>query len=250
MTHSYTAADWQTYPTEARWNADPKWVQDARELETVDDALACLVSAGILPHRTYDSDKLQAMRTAVRQQYDIPWTGISPRLQRLIYAINAIAQPQVMVAVGVFCGFTFTCNAGAAVGPGACYTARRLVGIEINPEEAARARRNVATLDSGRQAEIVAAEGAAWLRACPDRIDLLYLDVTATESGKSIYFTMLEAARHALHADSLVLAHNTVDSAKKLAAYLDEVRNPQCFRASASMCIDSQGLEVTAGRQH
>ena len=43
---------------------------------------------------------------------------------------------------GVFCGNTFISNAGAAVGPGACYQARSLVGVEIKPAEAERARVN------------------------------------------------------------------------------------------------------------
>jgi hypothetical protein len=37
-----------------------------------------------------------------------------------------------MIAAGIFCGNTFISNAGAAVGPGACYTARELVGLEVS----------------------------------------------------------------------------------------------------------------------
>ena len=94
-------------------------------------------------HTEYDHARMLAHRQAVRDLFDIPWTAITPRMQRLIYAINAIVQPENMIAAGVFCGNTFISNAGAAVGPGACYTAKQLIGVEIRPEEAERAERNV-----------------------------------------------------------------------------------------------------------
>ena len=99
-----------------------------REIAAVDAGLAALVEAGVLPHAEYDHARLLAHRTAVAEQFEIPWTAISHRMQRLLYAINAIRQPRVMVAVGIFCGNTFISNAGAAIGPGVCYRAERLVG--------------------------------------------------------------------------------------------------------------------------
>ena len=101
------------------------------EIAVVDEALAALVEAGALPHGRYDEAKFLAHRAAVRENFEIPWTGITPRMQRLLYAINAVSRPATMVGVGVFCGNTFISNAGAGVGPGACYEPQRLVGIEI-----------------------------------------------------------------------------------------------------------------------
>ncbi len=37
-------------------------------------------------------ERFFALRKAMCQSFDIPWTAISPRLQRLIYAVNAIAR--------------------------------------------------------------------------------------------------------------------------------------------------------------
>jgi predicted O-methyltransferase YrrM len=171
-------------------------------------------------------------------------------MQRLLYAINAIAQPQDMVAVGIFCGNTFISNAGAAIGPGAVYQARYLVGIEIRPQEAARARRNVAAIHTdkhgGPSVEIVAADGISWLRDTDETIDLLYLDADGGPRGaKSIYFELLQAGFHALHPGSLVLAHNSVNAARSMDDYLAYVRDPAHFRASVNMVVDDQGLEVS-----
>lgn len=251
MAVTFRADDWDQYKMDiGKPHLELEPIE--KEIEEVDKALATLVSAGILPHGVYDHEKMLAHRVAVREKFDIPWTAITPRLQRLLYAINAIAQPRVMVAMGIFCGNTFVSNAGAAIGPGACYEAHRLVGIEIRPEEADRARRNVLTLDPAGRAEIVAAEGVSWLEECTDTIDLLYLDADgAGGRGKSVYFDMLQAARHLLRPGSIVLAHNSVNAAAALADYFDHVRGSEEFRNSVNVALDDQGLEVSlfAGRR-
>jgi predicted O-methyltransferase YrrM len=215
------------------------------EIRAVDGALNLLRDAGVLDGVDYDHDKFLAFRSAVRDSFEIPWTAITPRMQRLLYAINGIRRPDNMVAVGIFCGFTFISNAGAAIGPGAVYSARRLVGIEIDPAEAARARRNVEKMDPGGPAEILADDGLEWLRRSDDPIDLLYLDANGKGKGKAIYLEMVQAAERSLGPGSIVLAHNSINHAEKLAEYLEHVRNRDNFRESANMCVDGEGLEVT-----
>ncbi len=245
MARVYEAEGWDRYNMDFR---DPHREIEPleREVKVIDDALKVLVEAGILSHTCYDAERMLAHRAAVREQFDIPWTAISPRTQRLLYAINAIARPEVLVAVGIFCGNTFVSNAGAAIGPGACYEAKRLVGIEIRPEEADRARRNVATIDADDQAEIIAADGIPWVRDLEGRIDLLYLDADGgSGKGKSIYLDIVEASGHSLQPGSLVLAHNSVNAAQQLGDYLDHMRDPTNFRESVNMIVDNQGLEVS-----
>jgi predicted O-methyltransferase YrrM len=246
MARAYEAEGWREHVIDFKEPHKPVETLD-REVAAVDGALRVLAEVGILPHTRYDMDLMLAHRAAVRDRFDIPWTAITPRAQRLLYAINAIARPDVMVAVGIFCGNTFISNAGAAVGPGACYAAKRLVGIEIREPEADRARRNVATVDPEGRVEILGTDGLAWLEAFEGTIDLLYLDADGTGGrGKSIYLDMLQAALPALRPGSLVLAHNSVNSHEKLKDYLVYVRDPGRFRESVNVIVDDQGLEVTA----
>jgi predicted O-methyltransferase YrrM len=245
---TYEASDWQLY--QMNWYEPHRRIESLeREIVVVDEALATLAEAGIVPHTQYDRQKMLAHREGVRERFDIPWTAISPRMQRLLYVINAIVQPQVMVAVGIFCGNTFISNAGAAIGPGSCYRARHLVGIEIRPDEAARARRNVQALLTARDAqttvEIIAADGIPWLQRTDETIDLLYLDADGPRGCKSIYLELLFGALHALRPGSLVLAHNSVNAARSLGDYLAYVRDPAQFRASVNVVVDDQGLEVS-----
>lgn len=260
MDHEFQAPGWQQYVM--NWY-DPHHALEPLSVEVavIDHALDALVAAGILPHKAYDHGKMLAHRKAVRERFDIPWTAISPRMQRLLYAINAIAQPQAMVAVGIFCGNTFISNAGAAIGPGACYRAEHLVGLEIRPQEADRARQNVVALsdpqhsrathngfmtEGGTLVEVLGADGLPWLRAYTRPLDLLYLDADGPRGlGKSIYLSLLQAAEHTLHPGSLVLAHNSVNDARGMADYLAYVRDPAHFAQSVNMVVDDQGLEVS-----
>ncbi len=245
MFSEHYSDDWDSYKSDWHNPHEPVEPLD-REIAVVGEALAALVSAGILPHADYDHAKLLAHRRAVAEQFEIPWTAITPRMQRLLYAINAIKQPPVMIAAGVFCGNTFISNAGAAVGPGACYRARDLVGVEIKPEEAERAERNVRRIDPTGVARVVAADAVDIVRDYPDAIEVLYLDADGDAArGKGIYLDILRTAWDKLLADSLILAHNSVNCAERLRHYLAWVRDDANCRASVNVAIDGEGLEVS-----
>ena len=246
MTCEYRSDDCQDYKMEYK---DPHKVIEPmeREVAVVDAALQTLCEAGVIAHTEYDHDRMLAHREAVRELFEIPWTGITPRMQRLLYALNAIRQPRNMIAAGVFCGNTFISNAGAAVGPGACYTASQLIGVEIVEAEAERAERNVRKIDPSGTARIVAADAVDVVAEFAEPIDLLYLDADGDRGrGKAIYLEILEAGYDRMPTGSLALAHNSVNSAKQLEHYFGFVRDPAHMAASVNVMIDGEGLEVSA----
>lgn len=245
MIRTYRSDDWDQLKMDVRV---PHRVLEPveREIAVVDEALTVLHEAGVLPHTKYDHAKMLAHRAAVRESFEIPWTAISPRMQRLLYAINAIVEPQNLIAAGVFCGNTFISNAGAAVGPGACYTARNLIGVEIKPEEAERAERNVRRIDPSGVARIIAADAVDVVDGFQEPIGLLYLDADgAGGRGKGVYLDIVEAGYDRMPEGSIVLAHNSVNSAESLRFYLRFVRDPGRFRASVNVILDPEGLEVS-----
>lgn len=216
------------------------------EIAVVDEALGVLHEAGVVPHTSYDHEKLLAHREAVQELFEIPWTAISPRMQRLLYAINAIVRPQNMIAAGVFCGNTFISNAGAAVGPGACYEASNLIGVEIRTEDAERAERNVRRIDPTGVARVVAADAVEVVREFPGPINLLYLDPDGySRSGKGLYLDVLEAAYMRMPTGSLALAHNSMNGGTPVEAYLEFVRDEGHFPVSVNVILDIEGLEVS-----
>lgn len=245
MSLIYRSADWDTYRMDYN-NPFLALESLANEEAVVDGALQQCVAAGILPHTHYDRAQFTTFRRTIQEQFEIPWTAITPRMQRLIWAINAIIQPQNMIAAGVFCGNTFISNAGAGVGPGAVYAARNLIGVEIKPEEAERAERNVRRIDSTGVARVVAADAVEIVAQFKEPINLLYLDADgAGGRGKGVYLDILEAGLDRLPAGSVVLAHNSVNCAEKLSYYLEFVRDPANFKASVNVIFDVEGLEVS-----
>ncbi len=246
MFFTHQSDDWDRYVMDYA-NPHHELEPPVREMAVVDAALQALCQAGILPHTHYAAEKMLAHRQAVREGFEIPWTAITPRMQRLLYAINAIVQPPQMIAAGIFCGNTFISNAGAAVGPGACYQATQLLGVEIVPEEAARAERNVRRFDPTGVARILTADAVHMVAEFHEPIHLLYLDADgAGGRGKSVYQDILEAGYARIPTGGVILAHNSVNCADKLTDYLAYVRDPHYFRASVNVVIDGEGLEVTA----
>ncbi|MHB8993823.1 MAG: O-methyltransferase [Armatimonadota bacterium] len=245
MALEYRVADWDTYKMDVR-NPHAALEPLESEIAVVDECLEFLQQVGVIPHTEYDHQRLLEHRRAVAEQFEIPWTAITHRQQRLIYALNAITQPSVMIAAGIFCGNTFISNAGAAVGPGAFYAARDLVGLEIKPEEAQRAEHNVRKLDPTGVARIVAADAVPFVADYPGEINLLYLDADGDkERGKGIYLEILQAGWDRLPAGSLVLAHNSVNCAERLTQYLQFVRDAGNMPVSVNVILDPEGLEVS-----
>jgi predicted O-methyltransferase YrrM len=159
-------------------------------------------------------------------------------MERLLYAIGAIRRPHVVVAVGVFCGNTLVWNVGAAAGPGKCYDADRLIGVEINPDSAELARRNFGRLGTPN-VEVLCEDGHDTLARLEPPIDLLYLDASGDARDpdprrrwKSIYSTLLDVAYGKLAPGALVLAHDTSPAwfARDAGHYLAAVRDSAAGR--------------------
>jgi precorrin-6B methylase 2 len=217
-----------------------------RETEIVNGALRFLVKNNILADAEYSSTKYLAHRQAVESIFCIPWTAISPRARHFVYAVNAIHRPLRMVAAGIHCGNTFISNAGAAVGPGKCYDAIQLVGIELRPDLAELADRNVRNLDPGTATNIVGGDAVRYLSEMKDTIDLLYIDVEDNETrDKSLYYEVVTAAFPKLRPRGLVLAHNSVNHAAELVDFLQFVRDGIRFQESVNVILDNQGMEVS-----
>jgi predicted O-methyltransferase YrrM len=216
------------------------------EIAVVAAVLERLRDCGVIQSTQYDHEKFLAHRRLVRDEFEIPWTAITPRVQRLLYAVNAIAQPRTLIAAGIFCGNTFISNAGAAVGAGACYRAANLIGVEIDLERAEMARRNLAKIDPDGAAEILCEDAVETARDFDGPIDMLYLDADGGPArGKDIYLDILQAAYDRLPDGAIVLAHNSVDCGEKLQNYLAFVRDPANMRESVNVIIDPCGLEVS-----
>lgn len=218
----------------------------------VHKALEAFADGGHLPSTDYNERAFTDLREAVRANYEITWTSITPPMERLLYAISSIKRPRNMVCLGIFCGNTVTWNVGSASGPGKSYDASHLVGVEIEPGPSTLARRNLDSIGMD-DVEILCEDGFETIARIDYPIDLLYLDAmgydpdSGTPSTKLIYLSMLKRALPKLAPDAVILAHDVLipefDGPAK--AYLDYVRDSASFSASFCVEIDEEGLEVT-----
>ncbi|MEM7478625.1 MAG: hypothetical protein AAF483_26880 [Planctomycetota bacterium] len=228
------------------------------ESEQVSLMLKYLVDRGFLKTTDYDPKLFRKFRQFIAGNFDIPWTSVSMRCQHLIYAINAIHRPENMIAAGIFCGATFANNAGAAVGPGAVYRAKNLVGIEIHEPSASLAATNIAKFKADSHCRIECTDAIRYCDTFEQPIDLLYLDAvvmngkstnldgnSAHRQTKSLYYEILQVCLPKLKPGSLVLSHNSVDYAEELTDFHNTVRDTSIFKNSINFVMDTQGLEVS-----
>lgn len=223
------------------------------EIEATDLALTALSHTGIIKSDTkVDYTKFDALRAAVKANFEVPWTSIRPAMERLLYSIGAVNKPKNIVAIGIFCGNTLIWNTGSAVGPGKCFDAERIVGVEIEKDACGLAGRNLEKIGVRELIDLRCEDGHKTIESIDYPIDLLYLDAYGvvpggTEATKLIYLTLLEKAYGKLSKGAVIIAHDTIIPSfpKQAQAYLDFVRDPAHFTASASIIPDDQGVEVS-----
>ncbi|NOZ22601.1 MAG: hypothetical protein GXP25_16100 [Planctomycetes bacterium] len=214
------------------------------ERGNIDEAVRQLQDWGVLVGKgACNHASFEALRKAVHEHFKVPWTSITPAMERLLYAICAVNRPRNIVAVGIFCGNTLIWNIGPACGPGKCYAAQRLVGIEVQPDRAGMARDNLQAIGVMDSVEVIAGDGHEILREIDYPIHLLYLDCDCP------YKPMLDAAYDKVSEGGLVIAHNTIHKgwAKQESSqeYLAHVRDTSVFRESVSVEPDDLGIEVS-----
>ena len=224
------------------------------EAESIAQAIEQMKEMEVLTgHGEFNEDQFSALRTAVREHFNITWTSISSPMERLLYSISAVNQPRNIVAIGIFCGNTLIWNVGSACGPGKCYSAEHLVGVEIKPEPAALARENLNSIGIFGDVEVLAEDGHGVLDRIDYPIDLLYLDANGALPGtdgpntKRIYLSLLQRAYDKMPAGALALAHDTLPEwfVRDAGVYLDFVRDKTNFRESVSVEPDRPGIEVS-----
>jgi predicted O-methyltransferase YrrM len=151
-----------------------------------------------------------------------------------------------MVGAGTFAGFAF---AWFAVGHARGQDLPPLVeavGLDVEAEATALARRDAAALDLGAKLRFEQADAATWLRACRDPISLLYIDIDAPGSRKGGYVEVLEAARPKLTPGALVIAHDACVPlfASDFGCFHDAIKHDPKFLGPQILPLDECGVSI------
>jgi predicted O-methyltransferase YrrM len=177
--------------------------------EVAEYALQILKTAGILDRGAPepDWDSFAVMQPKI-ESFEVPWTTITSLMRRFFYALSAAARPERMVGAGTYAGFAFAWFAVGYARGQDLPTLVEAVGLDLEADATALARRNAAVLPLGAKLRFERAEAVAWLRACRTPISLLYIDIDAPANRKGGYVEVLEAARPKLTPGALVVAHD------------------------------------------
>ena len=129
---------------------------------------------------------------------------VSPETGRLLYALGRASRARHVVEFGTSFGLSTICLAAALRDNGG----GQLIGTELEPSKAARARENLAAAGLDDLVEVREGDALASLaRDLPSTVDLVLLD-----GAKVLYPLVLDILEPHLRAGSVLVADNADDS--------------------------------------
>jgi len=194
----------------------------------------------------YDRDVFLDMRKRIAA-FDGMWSSFSDVMERLVYALTAARQPEILLELGSFWGYTLAYFAGPAIGPTPEYRAERIYGVDIDVKMCEKARANFATLPNTETVTIIAGDGRDVLDQIEGPIDFLYVEAKPDDGSEFLYLDLLKRYYDKLAPDAWVIAHDTTARGHldEMAEYLPWVRDPNHFQASICFDVDRYGLELS-----
>jgi predicted O-methyltransferase YrrM len=218
------------------------------EIETAASILVWLKDMGIAAvDGGFDWEVFEVFNSEVKDNFSMPGTSISPVMERLLYMLSSLKQPQRAVGIGTYCGYGLVWAIGASCGERREYYARNVYGIDIDEDATRKARDNFKRLANTDHVELIADDGLIAADRLDGPFDYVYLDVDSRELGKGLYLYLLKRLYGKIKKGGWVLAHDTTASpfAEQLEAYLAYVRDGSQFERSISFDIDPYGLELS-----
>lgn len=220
--------------------------------EIVDALLASMTAVHALspPVPPAPWDAFVRLSSTIHQTFTIPSTTFTAIMRRLLFGIGWAARPRRLVGLGTYVGYTFAWLLRDRSDETAAPFLERAVGIDVDPQANALARRNCEILRHGARLSFLDADASETLAAWEDAIDLLYLDLDSPDTGKAGYAEALQAALPHLASGALVLAHDpcVLRFRDDFDAYHDFVSRSGRFSHSWVLPVDVCGLSVAVAR--
>jgi len=213
----------------------------------VDSALAWLAKRGyISPESGYDKIAFDKFRTLIKAQFTGRWTSVTPLMERLIYALTAVRQPQNLIELGPFWGNTLAWFAGPAFGPYNSYAPKRIIGIEIDREMVELAKINFSKIPNSTGVELIEGDAREVLKELPAPFDFLYIEAKS-DDVPGMYLKLIKEIYDKLPKGAWVIAHDATCPAlrEELRDYLAWVRDKSRFSESICFDVDAYGLELS-----
>lgn len=190
----------------------------------------CLISA--LPMSAQTPDKTSSESRA-RLLEQIPRNSLSSTLgdSMMLRVLIRNGNLKRGIEVGVALGY-------GAIHMGIAFeqTKGTLTSIEIDPQRAETARRNVAAAGLEKTVEVVTGDALAALPKLEGKYDFIYLDAL-----KSDYLKYLKAVEPKLSKGAIVAADNVIVSARAMADFLAYIRSSPDYETVTIRASDEKG---------
>lgn len=154
-------------------------------------------------HTTLESGLLYDLNRKTHLQTTRP-RMLSGHLQgRFLAMISQLMQPQFILEIGTFTGYSALCLAEGLHENG------KLITLDINPETNAMARRYFSVSPYAHQIELIETDALDYLRSLKERPDLIFID-----ADKENYPAYFDLSLDKLQPGGVILADNVLWSGK------------------------------------
>ncbi|MCP4583095.1 MAG: hypothetical protein GY839_15910 [candidate division Zixibacteria bacterium] len=217
------------------------------EEEIVDDALELLKSHKLIgSDASYNKEAVVLHRKEVKEKFKGSWTSLSPTMERLMYMLTSVRQPQRLIELGSFWGYTLAWFAGPCIGPHKSFDAKKIFGIDIDVKMTDQAHENFAKFDGCQSVKLIGEDAQVALERLDGPFDFVYIEAKS-ENHDGMYLTLLKQMYDKLPKGAWVMAHDNYDwsFAEEMKAYLPWVRDKAHFSESIAFDIDHCGIELS-----
>jgi caffeoyl-CoA O-methyltransferase len=150
-------------------------------------------------HSSAEPDYLARVAEETRRSFDSPQMMVGPAEGRLLQMLVYALQPQAVLEIGTFTGYS-AISMAAGLPPGG-----RIVTCEVNEEHARAARRNIAASPYGDRITVEVGPALDTIARLEGPFGFVFID-----ADKARYMAYLEAVLPKLAPVSLVAADNTL----------------------------------------
>jgi predicted O-methyltransferase YrrM len=202
--------------------ADRALLEDFRKSATVQDPWAKVLEEEAKNYRSF------------YRKYAKNFLNVSMEFGRFLYMCARARRAKRIVEFGTSFGVSTIHLASALIDSGG----GRLIGTELEPEKAERARQNLDDAGVAGLVEIRVGDALETLRNIDGEVDLLFLD-----GAVSLYLPVLKLLEPHLRDGAVVIGENAVEQSP---GYLSYVRNPENGYLSLALPFQAgRGNELT-----
>lgn len=154
-------------------------------------------------HTSEESDVLKKLNRETHLKVVAP-RMLSGHLQgRFLSFISKLKQPQLIVEIGTYTGYSALCLAEGLTEKG------KLISIDVNEETSAFAKSFIQQTNYANKIELVIADAKEYIKTITDPIDMIFID-----ADKKNYLNYYHLAMEKLHSGGLIIADNVLWSGK------------------------------------